>query len=205
MVKRYSTSDVSERILDAARELFITKGYDGTSIRDIASASGANVAHIKYYFQSKSNLFEIIFDEAFEILIKKVFSTLDSDMPFFELVESWINIYYELLPEYPQIPMFVLNAINHSPDALMEKISKHNPERIFNRLNERFEAEAAKGTIKNMPFVDFGLNVLSLCVFPFIFKGLALQIANKSNADYVEILEGHKKYVIDFVFSGLKI
>ncbi len=56
MRKRYSTSDVSDRILNAATELFITNGYAGTSVRDIAAASRANVAHVKYYFGSKANL-----------------------------------------------------------------------------------------------------------------------------------------------------
>ncbi len=87
------------------------------SIRDIAAASGANVAHVKYYFNSKANLFEIIFDEAFEILVKRIFTTLGSDIPFLEMIEKWINIYYEILPEYPQIPIFILNEINHSPNA----------------------------------------------------------------------------------------
>lgn len=94
MRKRYSKSDVSDRILHAARELFITKGYMSTSIRDIATAAGSNVAHIKYYFESKANLFEIIFDEAFDIFIKHVHSTFSSDLPFLEMVEEWINIYF---------------------------------------------------------------------------------------------------------------
>lgn len=204
MAKQYSSSGVSERILNVARELFIKNGYNGTSIRDIAAASGANVAHVKYYYGSKYNLFEIIFDEAFDILIKRVFAMLNSDMPFFEMVESWINIYYELLPQYPQIPIFVLNEINHSPDALINKVVKRNPQKIFTKLSERMEEEIAKGTIKNIPVVDFGLNVVSLCVFPFMVRELALRVANKSDAEYNMILKEHKKYVVHFVFSGLK-
>lgn len=204
MAKRYSSSDVSERILNAARELFIKNGYNGTSIRDIATAADANVAHVKYYYESKYNLFEIIFDEAFDILIKRIFTTLNSDMPFFEMVETWINIYYELLPQYPQIPIFILNEINQSPDTLINKIAKRNPEEIFTKLSERMEEEIAKGTIRDIPVVDFGLNVASLCVFPFMFRGLALKIADKSDAEYNKILEEHKKHVVSFIFSGLK-
>ena len=69
---KVKTTGVKERILKAAKELFIANGYTGTSVRDIASASDSNVAHVKYYFQSKANLFEIIFDEAFDILIIEV-------------------------------------------------------------------------------------------------------------------------------------
>lgn len=204
MARRYSTSDVSERILNAAHELFITNGYAGTSIRDIAAASGANVAHVKYYFDSKANLFEIIFDEAFEVLVRRVFSTLSSDMPFLEIIEKWINIYYEVLPEYPQIPMFILNEINHSPDTLVNKIISKNPQKIFSKLTEKMEEEISKGTIKDIPVIDFGLNVLSLCVFPFIFSGFATRIANKSRSEYNMIIKEHKQHVVDFVMNALR-
>jgi len=167
MRKRYSKSDVSDRILHAARELFITKGYMSTSIRDIATAAGSNVAHIKYYFESKANLFEIIFDEAFDIFIKHVHSTFSSDLPFLEMVEEWINIYFKILPEYPQIPMFMLSELTRSPETLVKKIVEKNPQRIFDKLSQRMDKEIEAGRIKDIPVVDFGMNVLALSVFPF--------------------------------------
>lgn len=205
MIKRNSTSDVSDRILNVARDLFIKNGYAETSVRDIATASGTNVAHVNYYFESKYKLFEIIFDEAFDILINRVFSTLNSDMPFFEMVESWISAYYEVLPEYPQIPVFILHEVNQNPDALIERVVKRNPQAIFTRLSQRLGEEVKKGTIKDVPVIDFGLNVLSLCVFPFMFKVLAIKVAGKSEVEYNEVLAEHKKYVVDLVFSGLKL
>lgn len=204
MQKQSSTSDVKDRILNVARDLFIEKGYERTSIRDIAEASGANVAHIKYYYNSKANLFEIIFDEAFEVLVKRVFATLNSDKPFFEMIEEWINTYYEILPEYPQIPIFILNEINHSPDILVEKIINKNPEEIFNRLSDRLEEEVSKGTIRDIPVVDLGLNILALCLFPFIFKGFATKVASKTGYEYNEMLKQHRQYVIDFVMNALR-
>lgn len=204
MIKRNSTSDVSDRILNVARDLFIKNGYTGTSIRDIATASETNVAHVKYYFDSKYNLFEIIFDEAFDILVNRVFSTLKSDLPFFEMVESWIDTYYEILPEYPQIPIFILNEINQNPEALTERILKRNPQAVFTRLSQRLDEEIKKGTIKDISVIDFGLNVLSLCVFPFMFRSLAIRVANKSVDEYNQVMAGHKKYVVDFIIKGLK-
>ena len=200
MMKKKSTSDVSDRILNVARDLFIKNGYAGTSIRDIAAASGTNVAHIKYYFESKYNLFEIIFDEAFEILFKRVSATLTSDMPFYDMVEAWISTYYEILSEYPQIPIFILNEV----DTLIKKLVERDPLAIFTRLSERIAEEVKKGTIKDIPAIDLGLNILSLCVFPFMFRGLAIRIANRSETEYNEILTAHKKRVIDLIFSGLR-
>lgn len=203
-MEKIQSHSVKERILEAAKELFVAKGYAGTSIRDIAAASDSNVAHVKYYFGSKANLFEIIFDEAFETLVNRVISTLGSDMPFWEMIEKWVNIYYELLPHYPQIPMFVLNEINHSPEALVNKIIKKNPQKIFNRLSERLEEETKKGTVRPIPVFDLGLNILSLCVFPFMFSGFATRIANISNSNYNALLKEHKQQVVDFIVKAMK-
>lgn len=48
------------RIVDAALELFSTRGYEGTSIRDIASAVGMTTASLYYHFSSKDELFVIV-------------------------------------------------------------------------------------------------------------------------------------------------
>lgn len=204
MERKNSTSDVSQRILNAARELFIKNGYAGTSVRDIATASGTNVAHVKYYFNSKYNLFEIIFDEAFDVLVKRVLATLNSDIPFFELIEAWIDTYYEILPQYPQIPIFILNEINQGPNVLIEKLLKRNPLQIFTKLAERIEEEEKKGTIRKTPAIDLGLNILSLCIFPFMFTGFATRIANKTTEEYNLVMKEHKQYVTDFVLNALK-
>ncbi|HEY0757670.1 MAG TPA: CerR family C-terminal domain-containing protein [Acidisarcina sp.] len=44
------------RVLDAALELFGEHGFAETSIRDIASAAGVNLAAVNYYYGSKENL-----------------------------------------------------------------------------------------------------------------------------------------------------
>ncbi|MDR1886324.1 MAG: TetR/AcrR family transcriptional regulator [Prevotellaceae bacterium] len=204
MAKQLHTLDVKERILSVARELFIKDGYNSVSVRDIAAASDTNIAHINYYFQSKHHLFEIIFEDAFDILVKRVFAILRSDMPIFELIEAWINAYYELLAEYPQIPIFILNEINRNSEQLVEKIKNRIPKEIFYHLSSRLEEEYRKGTIKETSAVDLGLNIISLSVFPFTFGKFVMKISDISVAEYHAFLKQHKHYVIRFVLDALK-
>lgn len=204
MSKQEQNSEVKNKILNAGRDLFIEKGYNGTSVRDIATASGTNVAMVNYYFNSKYNLFEIIFEEALDVLVKRIFGVLKSDMPIFEMIEAWINSYYETLMEYPQIPIFILNEINQNPERLTQRISSHNPHAIFTAVSARIEQEISKGTIRKIPPLDFLLNVLSLSIFPFMFGGLATQVARKSMNDYNQVLLKHKDYVIEFVINAIK-
>lgn len=47
-------------ILSAAEKLFGEKGFEGTTVRDIAHMAGVNLAMISYYFGSKEKLFEAL-------------------------------------------------------------------------------------------------------------------------------------------------
>ena len=47
--------------MQAAEELFAEKGFDGTSVRDIAETAGVNLAMINYYFGSKEKLMVAMF------------------------------------------------------------------------------------------------------------------------------------------------
>ena len=196
--------EAKESILQAARELFVTKGFKGTSIRDIATASGSNVAMVNYYFKSKYNLFEIIFDEAFGVLIERLSQTFQSDKSFFEIIEEWVNVYYETLLRYPQIPVFILNEINQNPKALAVRIRKKDPFNLLQQMEKKMREEQEKGTIKEFSPMDFFLNVLSMCIFPFAFRDVAVSVAGRTDEEYDEVLENHKKYVVLFATEAIR-
>ena len=64
-----------ETIIESALQLFSTKGFEGTSVRDIATDAGVNVAMINYYFGSKEKLFESVVEYR-SLFLKGVFSDL---------------------------------------------------------------------------------------------------------------------------------
>ncbi|MGB0454617.1 MAG: TetR family transcriptional regulator [Bacteriovoracaceae bacterium] len=55
-MNRESDQGTKEKILDVSCKLFSQKGFNGTSIRDIATAADVNVASINYHFKNKQNL-----------------------------------------------------------------------------------------------------------------------------------------------------
>jgi AcrR family transcriptional regulator len=52
-----SARTVQDKLIGAAEELFCERGFNETSVRDIASAAGCNVAAVNYYFGGKDNLY----------------------------------------------------------------------------------------------------------------------------------------------------
>jgi AcrR family transcriptional regulator len=55
--RRPGTTTTRDAILDAARALFAARGYDGTTIRGIATAAGVDPALVHHFFGSKDDLF----------------------------------------------------------------------------------------------------------------------------------------------------
>ncbi len=57
-----SNGSKRDRILDVAEELFAHKGYDGVTLRQIASGAGVDVALASYHFGKKLDLFKAVFE-----------------------------------------------------------------------------------------------------------------------------------------------
>ncbi len=53
----HACEDTHDRILSAAQKLFAEKGFDATSVRDITTEAGCNVASVNYHFGGKDNLY----------------------------------------------------------------------------------------------------------------------------------------------------
>jgi len=98
-----------ERILTAARKVFLKKGYLGATIRDIALKAELSPGLIYHYFDSKDGVYGQICEEAFQILLQTISKTDLSDLSPLAKLEalgkSYINFYIDY-PEYFEIISF---------------------------------------------------------------------------------------------------
>lgn len=70
-------SETKERILDAAERLFSEAGLRTTSLRDITSEAGVNLAAVNYHFGSKETLLTAVLERAFDPVNKRRIAGLD--------------------------------------------------------------------------------------------------------------------------------
>jgi AcrR family transcriptional regulator len=93
-MKEFSEKQI--QIMEAAEVLFSEKGFEGTSVRDIAESADVNLAMISYYFGSKDKLMEALFtyrgDNSLALLKsmleKKELSSLEK---FNQLIDHYIE------------------------------------------------------------------------------------------------------------------
>lgn len=62
MLKNHS-EEVRQRILETAKDLFLSDGYKKTTIAKIVSASGVSSGSIYHWYRNKQEIFEEIVQE----------------------------------------------------------------------------------------------------------------------------------------------
>lgn len=90
-------NEKQHEILNAAEKLFEEKGFDGTSVRDIAKSADVNVAMISYYFGSKEKLLETLFETRLANFKINEESIFDEKLSAFESLEQLISIYVKTM------------------------------------------------------------------------------------------------------------
>ncbi|MBS1605039.1 MAG: TetR/AcrR family transcriptional regulator [Bacteroidetes bacterium] len=120
-------SDKREHILTSAEKLFAEKGFDGTSVRDIAQQAGVNLAMISYYFGSKEKLLEALieFRAMYAYGILEELNKNESLSPWDKidrLVEFYVDRILNNLP-FHNI-MYQESATNYRSEEIKQKVIK---------------------------------------------------------------------------------
>lgn len=86
------------QIIEVAERLFGDRGFDGTSVRDIAENAHVNLAMISYYFGSKEKLMEAMFRYRSEIFKLELESMIkNQQLTPMQKMEQLIDQYIERL------------------------------------------------------------------------------------------------------------
>src|SRR5437660_3119973 len=72
-----TSADTKTRILDAAERLFMEHGFEATSLRQLTSAAGVNLAAVNYHFGSKEDLFQAVLTRRLDAMNQERIDLLD--------------------------------------------------------------------------------------------------------------------------------
>ena len=117
-------ADKREHILIAAEQLFGERGFDGTSVRDIAQNAGVNLAMISYYFGSKEKLLEalIVFRSEYAYGILEELNKDQSLSPW-DKIDHLVEFYVDrILNNLPFHNIMYQESTSVRSDEIKEKI-----------------------------------------------------------------------------------
>lgn len=93
MREKDKNPSIRREILAKAKVLYAEKGFDGTSMRDIAQAASVNLSLIYYYFKNKEDLLLSILEEGFLRLHETLSKELDKSDDVIESIKNFIKVF----------------------------------------------------------------------------------------------------------------
>lgn len=204
MKQKKTDITTEEKIKLAARNVFHQKGFAATRTRDIAEASGINLALLNYYFHNKAKLFELIMTETLSGFFQNLLLILNNEKTSLEKKTEEIACgYIDLILKEPEIPGFIVSEIRNNPKKLLEKfpVRQVMADSVFFRQHQKAVAE--KKIAEPNP-VHFLMNLMGLIVFPFIAKPLIMGGKGISNSDFTRLMEERKKKIPVWIKTMMK-
>lgn len=189
-----------QKIVEAARKLFMQKGMGATRMQEIADEAGINKALLHYYFRSKQKLFEHTFKEAFGQLRPKLQVLLEADLTREERITNFVGEYLNLIQENRFLPLFILQEVQRDPENLFNLMtsSGFDPRQMLPVL-------ASQLGIPKEHVLEMIVNTIALVVFPFIAQPLMSHIFFNGDQDaYEAMLSDRKSRIAEIIINSLK-
>jgi len=196
-------TELRDKILDAARELFISDGYEGVSMRKVAEKIEYSPTAIYVYFRDKEDLFRELCHEDFGKLAGVFQSSAQVANPL-ERLRQIGRTYAEFGHLYPNHYKLMFMT-PHPPQSLDERDQeiKGNPESDAYAFLKRTMQEAIAGGYLRRELSDADL--LSQTLWAAIHGVISLHIA-KCNDEWVEWrpVETRIEQMLDVTLRGIR-
>ncbi|WP_316805222.1 TetR/AcrR family transcriptional regulator [Pedobacter nototheniae] len=197
--KEKHKEDLRQRILDAAKELFLREGYDATSIRKIAEKIEFSPTTIYLYYKDKTDIMYALHQEGFKLLGTQ-FMVLQHVYEPFERLKAMGRVYMSFALNNPDF--YELMFIQKEP---IEFVKNHCADEEWEEGEQSFAALIK--TVEDCQhagyFTGFEANTFALNVWSLMHGLCSLKL--QGHLDHVAsaklpVLEGNN--IMDQTFDG---
>jgi TetR/AcrR family transcriptional regulator len=192
-----------ERILEAARAVFLRRGMAGARMQEIADEAGVNKALLHYYFRSKEKLALAVFRSAAAQIIPRIYAILGSPEALEEKVRAVIAVELEFLERHPYFPGYVVSEIHYHPDLVRQVFGERGAPPL-DVLREQLREQIAAGRMRPIGIDQFMVNLMSLLLFPFVARPVFAFLLNLEGGRFDDFIEDRKATLADFFLRGLR-
>jgi AcrR family transcriptional regulator len=189
--------------LDAAKTVFQAEGMNGARMQEIADEAGINKAMLHYYYRSKENLFEAVFNSAFSLLAPQLSAILNDDSSIEDKIKNFTFNYITFMLKHPYLPNFIIQEVNRKEDFIL-KLKENIGFPNLDKFKVKVEDEIKQGILNPIEADQLFVNIIALSIFPFLGKPLIKAFANQDDKAYKVFVEKRKTEVANFIINSIK-
>lgn len=203
--QQYST-ETENKIIAAATEVFVQKGRDGARMQEIANRAGINKAMLHYYFRSKDKLYQEVFANEISRFFTSFINSIPDTEDIKEFLDYFIDSYTDYIIEHEELVRFVIWEIQSGAKLMPQQVknlfrSRGHDKPLFLGLIQK---AIDTGQIRPVDPMIFIINLLGLCVYPFIAKPILEQVFAGVELTSAEFVEKRKQEILALIWDGIK-
>lgn len=150
MAKQKRNAKVTKtKIIKNAMLLFSEKGFDATTVDDIAKASTINKAMIYYYYKNKSTLYENVMSTLFNTMYTEIKETEKCCDNVIGELKMFIETYAAYCEKNPYLPTLMLRELSNGGKNLPALMFSGMRD-LFSLLTDILKKGEAEGYFKNV-------------------------------------------------------
>lgn len=195
-------TDRRQEIREAALAELKEKGRSGARLQSIADNIGVTKAMIHYYFNTKDELCDEVFREAYSQLMGNLMDKLESDAPVFQKIEQFIDTAIERFSEHSDLLLFVIQELDTGPQSVNE-IMVELTDYDSSVLDRQLQEAASNYEIAPVASSQLVANMISLCMFPYLGKAYLEGVLSMDEEAYREFLQHRKDIAADTIINWL--
>lgn len=138
-----------ERIKSAAEAVFIEKGFDDASIREIAARADVGVGTVFNYAQHKRDLLFLVVNEPLVEATNRAFADVPSELPIVEQIIVVFRYYYWFFGEHPELGRFMLQESSFYDSGPQGERFQQQRGLISRKMTELIERAQQNGKISS--------------------------------------------------------
>lgn len=196
------TQSSEEKIKEAAKAIFLKKGYAGTTARDIAEAANMNIALTNYYFRSKEKLFVEIFRDLFNYYCRNTLRIFEKPLGVREKLIELIEEDFRVMKSEPNLVLFLMNEIQRDPEQLLPELSKFK-ELLHGTLTSQIKEEVQNGRMRDISADHLMPLIMGSLQFIFVGKKMNMKLHNTTEEEFNCFAECHKNLIISMITEYL--
>lgn len=194
-------------ILDAAEIEFLDKGFGLTKTTEIAARAGVNHALLHYYFRTKENLFEKVFEKKVHELSDSLLTIIGKDSPFLDRVKGGIEAHFDFIASNPKLPHFIFNELIQNP----RRLDKCKPfvapviAAVYKTMQDGITKAVSEGKIRDIDPMHLMYDIVSMNAVVFMMQPVIGEIIELEGKEYGEFLKQRKAENVETILSRLRV
>ena len=117
---------------------------------------------------------------------------------------SVVHRYIDFVSENPQLPLFMISELTKDPERIKNLLNHTENFSKMQGFAVKLMQAMQAGDIKQVHPLHLILNIIAMCIFPFLAQPMIQNVMKISDEDYALFLSQRKEQVSLFVHAALK-